>query len=295
MKRNEIQIRDPFILALPDTGEYYLYGTTDKNCWSDTASGFDCYRSTDLENWDGPYTAFAPDAQFWADRNFWAPEVYAYNGGFYMFASFKSQDKCRGTQILHSDSPKGPFVPISPEPITPRNMECLDGTLYIDSDSNPWMVFCHEWTQVIDGEMMAVRLSRDLKNTIGEPITLFRASQAPWTVGSVHNMNGKEERVYVTDGPFMYKTAGGQLLMIWSSGSEKGYAVGIARSVSGRLDGEWEHDSSLLFDSNGGHGMIFKGFDGKLYITLHSPNKTPNERPCFIELEEINNSLKIKD
>lgn len=294
MKRNEIQIRDPFILTLPDTKEYYLYGTTDKNCWSDTATGFDCYVSTDLENWEGPYTAFSPSGDFWADRHFWAPEVYAYNGAFYMFASFKAEGKCRGTQVLRASSPKGPFVPTGKEPITPRNMECLDGTLYIDADNKPWMVFCHEWTQVIDGEMMAVRLDEKLENTVGEPIVLFRASEAEWTVGSVHKMDGKDERVYVTDGPFLYKTADGQLLMIWSSGSEKGYAVGVARSVSGKIDGKWEHDDALLFDSNGGHGMIFKGFDGKLYITLHSPNKTPNERPCFIELEEINNSLKIK-
>jgi len=294
MKREDIQIRDPYILTLEDTKEYYLYGTTDKNCWGDKGTSLECYHSTDLENWDGPYTAFRPDASFWADRHFWAPEVYRYNGKFYMFASFKSSDKCRGTQILVSDSPEGPFVPTSDEPVTPRDWECLDGTLYIDSDNQPWMVFCHEWTQVVDGEMIAMRLSEDFSSLIGERIKLFNASEAGWTVGSVHNMSGEEKRVYVTDGPFLYTAKSGELLMMWSSGSENGYAIGIARSKSGKIDGEWTHDKELLFDKQGGHGMLFKTLDGRLMATLHAPNKTPNERPCFFEIEELENGLRLK-
>lgn len=294
MKREDIQIRDPYILTLEDTKDYYLYGTTDKNCWGDKGTSLECYHSRDLEEWDGPYSAFVPDENFWADRHFWAPEVYKYNGRFYMFASFKSPDKCRGTQILASDSPKGPFLPVSDEPVTPRDWECLDGTLYIDDENKPWIVFCHEWTQVVDGEMIAMRLSEDFSSVIGEPVKLFNASQAKWVRGSVHNMNGEDKKVYVTDGPFLYKTKDGQLLMIWSSGSDRGYAVGIARSVSGKVDGEWTHDEELLFNEQGGHGMIFRTFDGKLMVTLHAPNKTPNERPCFFEIVEENNTLRLK-
>lgn len=295
MKREDIQIRDPFILADDATKTYYLYGTTDKNCWGDTAHGFDCYKSHDLENWEGPSEAFVPPTGFWATKHFWAPEVYAYNGKYYMFASFKADGVCRGTQILSADNPQGPFVPVSDKPVTPADWECLDGTLYIDNDGEPWIIFCHEWTQAVDGEMIAMRLTHDFSSTIGERIKLFNASSAPWTTGSVHNMDGEEKRVYVTDGPFIYKTKDSQLLMIWSSGSKNGYAVGTARSVSGKIDGEWIHDEQLLFDGNGGHGMIFKTFDGKMFITLHSPNKTPNERPCFFELEELDGKLCLKN
>ena len=49
-----------------------------------------------------------------------------------MFASFKAAGVCRGTQILVADHPKGPFVPHSDGPVTPRDWECLDGTLYVD-------------------------------------------------------------------------------------------------------------------------------------------------------------------
>ena len=145
-----------------------------------SAVGFDCYISADLQTWEGPFPVFRPPAGFWADRNFWAPEVHAYHGRYFLFASFKAKGICRGTQILVADSPRGPFHPVSAGPVTPPDWECLDGTLFVAADGNPWMVFCHEWVQVGDGEICALPLSEDLASAVGEPIVLFRASQAPW-------------------------------------------------------------------------------------------------------------------
>lgn len=292
IKRSDIQIRDPFILVHGDT--YYLYGTTDKNCWSSCGTGFDSYRSKDLENWEGPFEAFRPDEGFWADRNFWAPEVYFYNGKFYMFASFKAENKFRGTQILVCDTPDGKFKIHSKKPVTPENWECLDGTLYIDKNSEPWMIFCHEWTQVTDGKMCAIRLKKDLTESIGEPITLFTASSADWAVGAVNKVNGKEKRVYVTDGPYPHRTAEGKLLLLWSSGGAEGYAIGLAESDNGDITGKWTHQKELLFKKDGGHGMIFTDLSGKAYVTLHSPNHTPDERPCFFPVTEKNGTLVLK-
>lgn len=292
IKRTDIQIRDPFILVHDNT--YYLYGTTDKNCWSDSASGFDCYKSADLENFEGPFEVFRRTEDFWADRHFWAPEVYHYDGKFYMFASFKSKDKSRGTQILVCDTPNGKFKIHSKNPVTPPDWECLDGTLYIDEHGNPWMIFCHEWTQITDGEMCAVRLKDDLTEAIGEPITLFAASKAPWTTGSKNKVNGEDAIVYVTDGPYPYRTKDGNLLLLWSSGGKEGYAIGIAKSDNGDITGNWHHQAEPLFKKNGGHGMIFTDLDGNSYVTLHAPNHTPEERPHFFPIEEKNGTIILK-
>lgn len=289
MKNTDIHIRDPFVLPVPAEKLYYLYGTRGSETWTDSATGIDYYTSPDLQNWDGPFPAFRPPAGFWSDRNFWAPEVHVYRGRYYMFATFKAVEVCRGTQILAADSPQGPFLPISDGPVTPRDWECLDGTLFVDRNDQPWIVFCHEWVQVGDGEVCALRLSADLTSAIGEPQLLFRASEAPWA----HEINSKGRRGYVTDGPWMHRLVDGTLLMLWSSFSAGNYAVGIARSTSGDISGAWEQVAEPLYAGDGGHCMTFRTFDGQLLLAYHRPNPTPHERPYFVPLRETEASLEI--
>ena len=184
MKLCDINIRDPFIL--PYEGKYYMYGTRGVNCWGNEPldfMGFDVYISSDLENWSEPIAVFENSDSFWADRNFWAPEVHKYGDKFYMFASFKDGERCRGTQILVSSAPDGEFEPISKYPVTPDNWECLDGTLYIDKNNKPHIVFCHEWTQIKDGTVCEMMLSDDLSQAISEPRTLFAGSNPYWANG----------------------------------------------------------------------------------------------------------------
>ena len=56
MKREDINIRDPFIL--PYEGKYYLYGSRGSEVWEDNATGLDVYVSEDLENWSEPKEIF---------------------------------------------------------------------------------------------------------------------------------------------------------------------------------------------------------------------------------------------
>jgi arabinan endo-1,5-alpha-L-arabinosidase len=302
MKLSEIQIRDPFVLPVQARGEYYLFGSTDKNIWRGPGGGFDCYRGRDLENWDGPIPAFRPSPGFWANTQFWAAEVHEFKGRFFMFATFKADGRCRGTQILAADQPEGPFEPWSDGPVTPAEWECLDGTLHVDKAGDPWMVFCHEWVQVGDGEMIAVRLAPDLRNAIGQPVKLFTASRAPW-VRRLTGVNPQEivgtknirldAGLYVTDGPFLHRAGNGALLMLWSSFGDQGYAMGLARSVSDKITGPWTHDAAPLWAEDGGHGMFLRSFAGELFVTLHRPNKTPNERATFHRLEETTDSIRL--
>jgi beta-xylosidase len=277
---SDIHIRDPFVLPAPAERRYYLYGTMGKYAWTESAVGFDCYVSADLHSWEGPFPVFRPSADFWADRNFWAPEVYAYRGKYAMFASFKAPGVCRGTQILMADSPLGPFHPLSAKPVTPADWECLDGTLFVTPEGDPWMVFCHEWVQVGDGEICALPLSKDLVSAVGKPIVLFHASEAPWA----QQINSKGRIGYVTDGPWLHRLPNDELLMLWSSFSEGGYTVGVARSTSGQLLGPWQQDPQPVYSGDGGHCMTFRDFEGKVWLSLHRPNDNPAERPLFLQL-----------
>ena len=288
MKTNEINIRDPFVLV--HEGKYYLYGTRGETCWGQ-ADGFDVYVSRDLREWDGPFVCFQNDGSFWADRNYWAPEVHKRQGNFYMFASFKAEGVHRGTAILKADSPMGPFRPHSAGCVTPGEWECLDGTYYEDREGKPWMVFCHEWVQVGDGEIWALPLRDDLSAAQGEPRLLFKASSAPWSK-LVHHSSGMDG--YVTDGPFLWRTESGTLLCLWASLSDTGYTQAVAVSGSGEIDGPFTQ-AEALFERDGGHGMVFRALDGQLYLTLHSPNAHLQERPRFFPLEEKEGRLIRKE
>lgn len=279
MKLTDINIRDPFVLL--HEGRYYLYGTRGATCWG-KADGFDVYVSDDLKTWSAPHEVFHNDGTFWADMNYWAPEVHPWQGAFYMFASFKTEGVCRGTCILKSDSPLGPFVPHSDGRITPADWECLDGTFHVDSEGKPWIVFCHEWVQAIDGEIWAMQLSADLSAPAGPPRLLFTASEAEWIVPGRPVM-GKPS--FVTDGPFLWRTADGALLMLWAAFSRDGYTQGLARSSNGEITGDFKQVEPL-FRKDGGHGMVFRAKDGRLMMTLHSPNTHLEERPYFFEVEE---------
>lgn len=278
MKLGEIILRDPFILAAE--GRYYLYGTRSETCWG-PADGFDVHISRDLREWEGPRECFHNDGSFWADRNYWAPEVHVLDGAYYMFASFKSADRRRGTAVLRAERPEGPFRPWSEGNLTPAEWECLDGTLYRAEDGTPYLVFCHEWVQAGDGEILAMPLSRDLRIAAGEPRLLFRASQAPWST-ALHHSSGKTG--YVTDGPFLWRKTDGTLICLWAGFSADGYTQGLAVSDNGEIDGTFRQ-AKPLFRKDGGHGMIFRAYDGQAYLLLHSPNESLKEHPVLLPLD----------
>lgn len=289
LRLEDIHLRDPFVLPEVESGWYFLYGTTDSNCWGPVGTGFDAFRSRDLKTWEGPFEVFRPKPGFWGSHHFWAPEVHRYRGSCYMLASFKGESRARGTQILVSEGALGPFRPHSDGPVTPADWECLDGTLHWEDAAHPWMVFCHEWTQIGDGTVAAIPLRTDLIAASGEPVVLFHGSAAAWTTGTAESPGAR-----VTDGPWLHRHCSGALLMLWSSLHEDGYALGVARSRSGKLLGPWTHDAAPLFSGDGGHGMLFRDFEGGLRLAIHQPNQQPNERPRFFTIEETAEGLSLR-
>lgn len=279
MKNKDINIRDPFVIA--ENGKYYMYGTRAENFGIKTG-GFDVYISEDMQEWSEPQECFN-SSDYGMNREVnWAPEVHRFNGEYYMFATFTKENGLRGTYALKAESPTGPFKPHSRGALTPYDWECLDGTLYIEKET-PYLVFCHEHTQIIDGTVCFVELSGDLTCAVGEPVTLFSAS-SPFFIAE----KPKGEH-YVTDGPFMLKTENGALLMLWSTFINGQYAECLVRFNDGSIKSGFEHLAPLI-DNDGGHGMVFKTGE-KLFLTFHKPNQTGYERPHFVKLKDTGDGL----
>ena len=286
MKKEQINLRDPFVVL--EKGKYYLYGTRAKD-FGICTGGFDVYISEDLENWSEPVECFNSEKYGLNRGANWAPEIHEYKGRYYMFATFMQENGLRGTYSLCSDSLLGPFVPLSKGALTPTDWECLDGTLYVGDDGAPYLVFCHEHTQILDGTICYAPLSENLDCLTSEVVTLFNASSCKWSAPII-SKDGKQH--FVTDGPFMYRSKTGELFMIWSTIVSGKYAECVVKFKNGTLGLELEHLTPLL-DSDGGHGMIFS--DGKeLYFTYHTPNTKGFERPEFCAFIDEGNAVSIE-
>jgi hypothetical protein len=309
---------DPFVLPRPEQGVYLLY----------TASREEpvvhVYTSSDLETWSGPQEVFRVPEGSWADPTAspWAPEVHEHDGRFFLFTTlhqpatrlpapraggteFTITDRgeyhlnpsARGTVIAVADDPRGPFELVDPTgPVTPPDFMTLDGTLFVDDDDRPWMVYAHEWVQILDGTIEAIPLTRDLSGADGDPVLLFRGSEAAFLRESPATTASFVP--YVTDGPQFRRLDGGALLMIWATyrrlDGVSEYVETTAVSRSGSLLGPWEQ-GPLLVDGNAGHGMLFDAFDGTPHLILHRGMGTPRVRAELHRVRFTNEGVELAD
>jgi beta-xylosidase len=289
---DSIRLSDPFILADKKTATYYMTGT-----------GGRLWKSKDLKKWTGPYKIIQSDPASWMGPNpmVWAAELHAVNGKYYDFATFTNKairvgnnlDR-RASHVLVSDKPDGPYVPMKDSVYLPADKLTLDATIWTDKDGKPYMIYCHEWLQNGNGTIEKIELRPDLSGTIGEGKILFLASDSPWS--REKEKDGKDRPNKVTDGPWLFKTKTGKLGMLWTSWIYDVYTQGVAYSESGTLDGPWIQEKEPLTPPNFGHGMLFRTFDGKLLMSLHS-HKSVNGRtvriPHLFEVDDSGDKIAI--
>ncbi len=293
---DEISMSDPFIYPHQETKTYYLTGT-----------GGRLYKSKDLKMWTGPYSIIDLSGT-WMEGNFVAAaEIHKIGNKYYYAGTWSDHSNLienvprrynvptNQTQLLVSDSPDGPYLPLVKDHdfcLGPEDWDIIDGTLYQENDTT-YMIFVHEWTQLIDGTMDYMPLSKDLTHRTAEPTTIFRASEAPWSkeMNSIGEATfGLKMPGWVTDGPQMFRTQTGKLGMLWSSWGENRYAQGIAYSESGSLKGPWVQEEKAFKGDNSGHGMIFTTFDGKrLYIVHHDAGN--GRKPQLYEVDDSDDKL----
>ena len=296
MTEDDFYIRDSYILVDDASETYYMYGTRFKN-------SFDVFSSTDLLTWKKQHKCWEEDdmTNWTGIEENWAPEVVAYDGAYYMFATFdgyyNDERVRRGTVVLKSDSPTGPFTEWSEGPVTPTECMCLDGTLYVE-DGTPYLIYCHEYScrnsscsigDIFDGgnknvgTMMYIQLSSDLK-TIADGASakeLFSATD-------VYTYPHADGDGYVTDGPQLYKNDNG-LFLLWSTFQDGDNGTNSSETKKNqyvqlqvRLEGTFKDGITVksglpvlygdATDEDGGHGMIFEDFDGNVRMALFTPN-----------------------
>ncbi len=145
------EVADPFIMRY--NGWYYLYCTGEVNIW----------KSKDLAQWIYVGTANPKDPLPMA----FAPEVYYWNGKFYMYTSPSG----KGHYIYVSNQPTGPFVRAS------ENLGMfLDGSVFIDDDGSWYFTHCNGNSGIM-GHTMKSPLEIDKKGKT------LNAYMGEWTEG----------------------------------------------------------------------------------------------------------------
>ncbi len=288
----DLRIRDPFIVT---DGDRYLMYAQALNRAGSGYKGVEVYTSTDLAWWSQPVPVLTLTDE--RVQKVWAPEVHRHGDAWHLLVTLTYPDPvpmsaagraagmgwpitcARGTWHFRADTPYGPFRAEDGHLLTPPKDMALDGTLWREGDDN-WLVYCHEWVQLVDGQVVARRLDRELRPTAEPPVTLFRASDAACSAAPRPGVGT------VTDGPFLFRReTGGSLFLLWSTMDADGiYVLLAAESPNGSVLGPWVRQHVLL-QSNGGHGMVFTDLAGSLRLAVHEPNTGPAERLRLLRLD----------
>lgn len=241
-----VLLGDPFILL--DNGTYYAYGTH-------ASGGIEVYTSTDLKKWELHGLALNKN-DVWADRWFWAPEIYKVNGKFYMYYS-ADEHICVAT----SDSPLGPFKQAEQKPMI-ADEKCIDNSLFIDDNGKPYLFF----VRFNDGNNVWVA---ELENDL---TTIKKETMHP----CIHVSQGWE-KVWprVNEGPFVIKHKG-LYYMTYSANSYESPLYGVGCATASNIMGEWvKYNDNPLLQSPGnlvgvGHNAMFTDKKGRLRIVYHA-------------------------
>lgn len=321
-----ISFGDPYILLGTD-GTYYMYGT------SENLNGFKAYSSKDLSEWKDEGVVYKGDnPESWGIDCFWAPEVYERDGKYYLWysANWKYNPTQEGENfrigVAVSDSPVGPFVQMSNEPVFDPGYPIIDANLLFDDENDKVYLYysrcCYkhpveseiaDWAkkenlfdEIEESWIYGIELKPDFSGVIGEPVLLLRPpltfddKQAEWESRSV---TSKEVNRRWTEGSFIFKE-NGIYYMMYSANYFGGqnYAVGYATSEYPLGPFQKAENNPVLQKNtaNGGnvtgtgHNMVLTLPNNQKLCVYHArTNEGGDQRVVFIDKLEINKDGKL--
>lgn len=253
---------DPHILF--HDGVYYLYSTNAVN------SGYKVFTSTNLKTWeDKGYCLRTADVYGSPTKNagFWAPEVYNYNGKFYLIYTV---DEHLGIAV--ADSPLGPFT--SPKQSYISEHREIDGHLFFDDDGKVYLFFVRCGSSAgtgIGNEIFGAEFDMETLTYKNEKCILYPQADTWEWIGDTG---------YVAEGPSVLKHEGKYYLTYSANGyTSKDYAIGVAISSSPLGNYEKYEGNPILkkSEANGVYGPGHHSFtyspDGtELLIVYHRHN-----------------------
>lgn len=142
-----VPLADPHVYV--ENGKYYIVGTSDRD-----NNVIDCYVTEDFVKYTKHLAIYDP-ANFdgWEAEKaaIYAPELYCFDGVYYMYYSAIDGDGIRRNSVVVADTPLGPYRPLQndkvdglAEPIfldKNKSFGVLDITIFVDDDGQMYMYY----------------------------------------------------------------------------------------------------------------------------------------------------------
>ncbi len=265
-------IGDPFVLAAD--GQYFAFATSG-------GKPFPVWRSDSLQAFGGMRTALR--GADWAYQDFWAPEVFAWQGGYVMLYSARRQeDQSLRVGIAFAQEPRGPYRDLG-RPLFDFGYAAIDASLFVDDDGAPYLYYARDCSEnLVDGlhesHIYGVRLREDLRDTLGEPVLLTRPDRL-WELHSGSWL--------WNEGPALLAHQG-RYYLFYSANfyASREYAVGYAvadhplgpfeKPADNRLMGYLEQDGATLISGPGHNAFFMAGEELFTAYHTHSDPQAPS-------------------
>ena len=320
----DVKFGDPYVLYDKKSDMYYMYGT------GGVSNGFAVYSSTDLVHWENKGVVYTnKQEKSWGTKDFWAPEVYNYKDKYYMFYSAHWKENPNNELenykigVAVSDSPLGPFIDLTGEPLFDPGYPIIDANVYFSEDGKLYLYYsrcCYKhaieseiatWAkkkgmfdEIEESWIYGVELSSDFSGVIGEPVLLLRPPvkmddiQSAWESRSVSS--GEINRRW-TEGSYLFKDKD-LYYMMYSANYYAGenYAVGYATATHPLGPFKKSANNPILEKNTGkggvvsgtGHNSILIDKNGKSWCVYHGRTTlTGNDRVVFMDpiyVDEVN-------
>ena len=286
-------IGDPFVLYDEASGKYYMYCTGGK---------FRCWSSDTFKSWTELGDAYTVTEKSFGTQNYWAPEVYKWNGAYYMVysAARKVEGSLSSTGLRHSiglakaDNPAGPFTDVYDHPLFAPDYSVIDASLLFDDDGRIYLYYARDCSEnVVNGkktsQVYGIELASDLSGTVGEPVLLATPTSA-WEL--------KSGGTLWNEGPCVFKKNGTYYLLFTANYyASAAYSVGYATASSPLGTYKKAVENPILIGdgkntSGTGHCSVTHSPDfSEMYLVYHShadvtqtTNPVANRTPCFDKL-----------
>ena len=243
----DVPLPDPHVYVEGDT--YYIVGTSDRN-----PDVVDCYVTTDFVNYELHKEIYNPTLyDGWEDREealVFAPEIYCFDGVYYMYYSAKDEKLKRRNSVVVADSPLGPYKPLVNDDVDGLNNPLfqnadyvsrgLDATVFVDDDGKMYMYFTvtqksQNITEVNTQHIVGVELISPYQadwSTYKElvtPGTINAECEEQLLTWELY----RDNKVQINEAPFMIKSNGKYYLTYSANGAwNKYYNVCYAVSDS---------------------------------------------------------------